>query len=420
MLYRAKDISSEFPRNFWILTGATFIDQVGGWLLFPFFALYVTDHFGVGMTEVGILFAIFSVANFFGGAVGGALTDRLGRKWMLIFGLVASASSSLLMPFIDELAVFYTLAVFVGLLATVGGPAQQAMVADILPEQKHAEGYGVQRVSLNLAAAVGPAIGGVLAAQSFLLLFIADAVSSIITAVIVYYSLPETKPQVREDAEEQSLLDTIRGYRIVLRDNLFMAFWFISTLTVLAYSQINSTLSVYLRDVHGLTAQSYGYLLSINAALVVLFQFWVTRRVSRFPEMLMMALGSILYAIGFSMIGFVSGFDMFAVAMIVITVGEMITVPVAQALVARFAPEDMRGRYMAVFGFTWAIPFAIGPLLAGLIMDNLNPDLVWYLSGLFALVAVAGYLWMQFRSAKRIGASVQAEGIRSSEEFLGS
>ena len=65
-----RNVSQEYPRTFWILTGATFIDQVGGWLLFPFFALYVTDHFGVGMTEVGILFAIFSVANFIGMTIG--------------------------------------------------------------------------------------------------------------------------------------------------------------------------------------------------------------------------------------------------------------------------------------------------------------------------------------------------------------
>jgi MFS family permease len=89
MLSRARNLSQEFPRTFWILTGATFVDQVGSWLLFPFFALYVTDHFGVGMTQVGILFAIFSVANLIGGVIGGALTDKLGRKWMLMFGLIA-------------------------------------------------------------------------------------------------------------------------------------------------------------------------------------------------------------------------------------------------------------------------------------------------------------------------------------------
>lgn len=409
MLSRVKNLSQEFPRTFWILTGATFIDQVGGWLLFPFFALYVTEHFGVGMTEVGILFAIFSVANLIGGVIGGALTDKLGRKWMLMFGLIASATSSLLMALVNELVVFYGLAALVGLLTTAGGPAQQAMVADILHEEKRAEGYGLQRVSMNLAAAIGPAIGGLLAAQSFLLLFVTDAVTSIITAVIVYYALPETKPQVDERAEQESLVQSIKGYRTVLQDSLFMAFWLVSALTVLTYSQVNSTYSVYLRDVHGLSTRSYGYLLSLNAGMVVLFQFWVTRRVSKYPAMLMMAAGSALYAIGFSMVGFVSGFGLFAAAMVVITIGEMIIVPVAQALVARLAPEDKRGRYMAAFGFTWTIPFAIGPLLAGLIMDNLNPDLVWYLSGLIGLIAAAGYLWLQLQGAGRIAPEPEPE-----------
>ena len=217
MLSRVNRLYQEFPRTFWVLIGATFIDRAGGWLLFPFFALYITDHFSVGMTEVGILFAIFSVANLIGGAIGGALTDKLGRKWMLMFGLVASATSSLLMAFVNDLGVFYALGAFVGLLASAGGPAQQAMVADLLPEEKQAEGYGLQRVSMNLAAAIGPALGGLLAAQSFVLLFVADAVTSIITAVIVYFALPETKPQAEDSGEEESLVQSIKGY---LRDSI--------------------------------------------------------------------------------------------------------------------------------------------------------------------------------------------------------
>jgi MFS family permease len=328
---------------------------------------------------------------------------------MLMFGLIASATSSLLMAFVDDLVVFYGLGALVGLLATAGGPAQQAMVADILPEKKQAEGYGLQRVSLNLAAAIGPAIGGLLAGQSFLLLFVMDAVSSIITAVIVYYALPETKPQAGEQAEQESLYQSFKGYRTVLQDSLFMAFWLVSTLAVLTYSQVNSTFSVYLRDVHGLSAQSYGTLLSINAAMVVLFQFWITRRLAKYPAMLMMAAGAALYGIGFGMIGFVSGFGLFAVAMIIVTIGEMIIIPVAQALVAQLAPEDKRGRYMAAFSFTWTIPFAIGPLLAGLIMDNLNPDWVWYLSGLIGLIAAAGYLWLQLRGTGRVEPELELE-----------
>ena len=108
----------------------------------------------------------------------------------------------------------------------------------------------------------------------------------------------------------------------------------------------------------------------------------------------MMALGTILYGIGFAMFGFFGAFSFFIIAMIIITVGEMITIPVAQALVARFSPADMRGRYMAIYGFSWTIPFALGPLMAGLVIDNLDPRLVWYAAGVISVIAVLGFLWL--------------------------
>jgi len=404
MISRIRTVYGEFPGQFWTLTGATFVDQLGAFLLFPFFALYLTDRFGIGMTEVGILFTFFAAANMVGSLVSGALTDKLGRRWMLIFGLVFSALGSLGMGFVDELIYFYVLAVLAGLLANAGGPAAQAMVADLLPEEKVAEGYGMQRVAMNLAAAIGPMLGGLLATQSFLLLFVFDAVSSLITAAIVYLKLPETKPETAEDQPEQSFKQSFGGYNHVFADKLFIAFLILSMLTVLVYSQMNSTLSVYLRDVHAITLKQFGLLLSMNAILVVLLQFWITRRISTRSPMLMMALGTALYGIGFVMFGIFGAFLFFIVAMIIITIGEMITVPVAQALVARFSPEDMRGRYMAIFGFSWTIPFAIGPLMAGLVIDNLDPRLVWYAAGVISLIALLGFLWLSGKIPARVSA----------------
>jgi len=118
--------------------------------------------------------------------------------------------------------------------------------------------------------------------------------------------------------------------------------------------------------------------------------------------MLMMALGTLFYAIGFALYGFVATFIMFIAAMVIITIGEMIVAPLGQMLVAHFAPEDMRGRYMAVYGFSWTLPFAVGPLLAGVIMDNANPDWVWYASGIVAMVSVLGYLWLYGRTKEDI------------------
>jgi MFS family permease len=144
--------------------------------------------------------------------------------------------------------------------------------------------------------------------------------------------------------------------------------------------------------------------LSANATLVVLAQFWVTRKTKPHPPMAMMALGSALYLIGFTMFGFVSAYVLFLAAMLIITVGEMIVIPVGQALVARFAPEDMRGRYMAIFGLAWALPAAVGPWAAGMIMDHVNPNWVWYLAGVLGAVAASGFLLLYRATRDRIAA----------------
>src|SRR5690348_15391680 len=98
---RARKLYHQYPRTFWVLIAITFIDRIGGALIFPFFALYITSKFHVGMTDVGLLFAAFSFSSFAGSAIGGALTDRFGRKPVIIFGLIASSFSAVLMGLVD-------------------------------------------------------------------------------------------------------------------------------------------------------------------------------------------------------------------------------------------------------------------------------------------------------------------------------
>ena len=409
MLAKIRNTYHEYPHTFWMLIIAVFIDHVGGALIYPFLSLFITDKFGVGMTQVGQIFAIYAIFGVFGNIVGGAMTDRFGRKAMLIFGLVVSALTALMMGFVNDFNVFYIITAIVGLFSNAGGPAQQAMVADLLPEKQRAEGFGMMRVVANLAMVIGPAIGGLLASRSYLYLFILDAIISTVTALFVIVVLPETKPQTSKEHEKENFTKTLSGYRIVLKDRLFVVYILISMLLTIAYMQMNSTLSVFLRDVHQVAPQGYGYLLSLNAAMVVILQFWTTRRLKNYPPLLMMALGTLLVGVGLAMFGFTSLYAIFIVAMIILTIGEMIWAPVGQALVARFAPEDMRGRYMALFGFAWIIPSAIGPLAAGVIMDNYNPNWVWYACGIIAAVAALGFTAMHLRAGHRLEQPLPAE-----------
>jgi len=396
MFKRLRDTYNDFPKIFWVVVGTSFIDRIGGTLLFPFFSLYITQKFNVGMTQAGIVLGTFSAFGLIGSMIGGALTDKFGRKSLILFGLVFSAISTLSLGLVNEFTVLLPLAVVIGLLSNMAGPAHQAMVADLLPEDKRQEGFGILRVVANMSWIIGPTIGGFIANRSYFALFVLDAVISCIVAIIVFKYVPETQPDSTEEPE--SIMRTFAGYGIVFKDYAYVAFLGVSILMGIVYQQMYNTLSVYLRDNHGIEPQGYGFLLTVSAIVVILFQFATTRAIKKYPAFIMMALGVFFYMIGFGMFGFVTAYWLFAAAIVIITIGEMVIMPTASALATNFAPVDMRGRYMAVFGLSWALPATVGPSLAGLILDNYNPNLLWYIGAVICAVAVLGYyvlhLWL--------------------------
>lgn len=402
MFTRLRKLYYEFPQKFWIIVLTFFIDSIGGTLLFPFFSLYITGKFNVGMTQAGMVLATFSIFGIAGNMIGGALTDRFGRRKLILFGLVFSALSTLTLGFVNSLAALFPLAAFIGLLSDVAGPAHQAMMADILTEKQRQEGFGLMRVVRNLAWIIGPSIGGFVANYSFTLLFVIDAIVSCIVAIIFYKFMPETKPEHHhENQPHESFWQTITGYGVVLKDFAFGAFIVAAILMSAVYQQMYNSLSVYLRDNHSINPQGYGFLMTTSAITVILFQFWVSRRIKHRPPFVIMAIGTLFYMIGFSMFGVVAAYWLFMSAIVVITIGEMLIMPTSQTLAANFAPEEMRGRYMAIFGLTWLLPSTFAPMLAGIILDNFNPNLLWYIGGVLCAVSALAFYALHLRLGKQ-------------------
>jgi MFS family permease len=199
------------------------------------------------------------------------------------------------------------------------------------------------------------------------------------------------------------MAQTFGGYSKPLSDGFFLLFMLASTLMSIVYIQMNSTLAVYLRDVHSVNESGFGWIMTLNASMVVFLQYTTTRRLRGYDDFKVMAAGTLLYAVGFSMYGFTSTYSMFLFAMVIITIGEMMIAPVTQATVARIAPATMRGRYMAVYGYTWILSGAIGPFLAGLIFDDpaINSQWVWYAAGMIGLVSAGLFLLLPAFEARR-------------------
>jgi MFS family permease len=145
--------------------------------------------------------------------------------------------------------------------------------------------------------------------------------------------------------------------------------------------------------------------------MVVSLQIPITRWVSKVPLLGIMMAGNALYLVGFGSYGLAPSTALFVIAMILITLGEMLVIPTSQALTALLAPLDMRARYVATERFNWIIAQALSPLAAGAIMDRFDPRWVWYGCSLICAISILGFYVLHLRSRQRL---IQQEVVEPS------
>ena len=403
VLEKIQNVYQEYPSAFWVLMTGTFIDRLGTNLIMPFLAIYVVQRFDAKITQVGLIYTIFAVSSGLGNFLAGALADRFGRRFTLILGLVCAATARIGLGLADDFNGLYVAAAFAGLFGAVGWPAQLAMTADLLGPEKRADGFGIQRVVINSTFALGPLAGGFFGPQiGYLPLFVLDAITSYFVALIVFSKLPETRPDKGQDSPNETFAQTLTGYRRVLQDGTFLAFILISILTWTAFMQMSTTLSVYLIEFQHMSESFFGGLVMLNATMVVLLQFPITRWTSQQPLLFVMIGGAAFYLLGFGIYGLPPSAPLFIFAMTLITLGEMLVIPTSQALTALLAPLDMRARYVAAERLTLIVAQSLGPLVAGALMDRLDPRWVWYGCSMICAISIVGFYGLYLHSGERL------------------
>ena len=399
MSSRLQTLFHEFPRQFWILFGGTLINAIGNGMVFPFLTLYLHDKLNLSLTLVGFALTLWAGSGIAGQLIGGSLTDQFGRRKLMLFSLISNA---ILLPLFGLADTFVTAAAFAVLLGLTGSmyqPARDAMVADLVGPDKRPQAYGLVRVVSNLGIAIGPAIGGFLAARSYLLAFSVSAAATFVFFLVTIFFIRETRQLATARAGTVSLPG---NFLSVLSNLPFVVFSTATTLVVLAAVQMMTVLPVYMNDQFGLGASFFGWVMTTNAGMVVLFQFPITRATERLPRLPLIAIGALLYAIGVGSVALGNSFEHFIAAMVVATLGEMIVSPTATSVTADLAPADMRGRYMSVLGLTWSLGFGLGPVLGGIVSDQIAPRALWPAMASAALAGGVIYLLLaRFAFKKR-------------------
>ncbi len=380
MTARLRTAVAAYPRPFWMLVVGTFVNRTG-LVVLPFLALYLSGPRAFSVAQATAAVSLYGAGAFLGGFVGGWLADRVGRRPVLLASLGGASFPMAAIPFAESFAAIGALVATFGLLSEMYRPAVSAAVADLVPPARQPRAYAIVYWAINLGAAVGPALGGLLAERSYLGLFVLEGASLLAYAVIVWVSVPETRPATADGAERPRV-----DLRPVVRDGALAALALAVLLVGVGFYQLFTTLPLAMAA-DGLSERYFGFVITVNGALIVLVGLpvaaWVGDRATGWPVPAAVA----LVALGLALQIPAHTFGAYAACAVVWTLGEMAFLPVVPTLVSRLSPADLRGSYQGVYHASWGLAKMLGPVLGGLVFAGLGSATLW--SGAAGLVAVA-------------------------------
>ena len=361
-------------------------------MIWPFLMIYAKNKLALPMGQVASLMSVNALAALVFSFVAGPIIDKVGRKWTMVFSLFASGAAFLLFNYAETLIAFALIMAVRGAVNPLYQIGADAMLADLIVPEKRADAYALTRMSKNAAIALGPAIGGFLVDISYSITFYFAAGGLAVFGVLIALFAIETRPQ--DDGDATLNREPFAGYGQIFRDRPFLGLVIGFTLTSICATLVWVLLGVYVTENFGLSESLYGFIPMTNALMVVAFQVYVTNRAKQYRPGWVMAVGTFLYAIAVTSIALGTGFWSFWMSMVILTCGELLLVPTATSVAANLAPVNMRGRYMGFYSLSWQVAFGIGPVLGGILNDQISPQAIWYGGGVVGLIATLNFIRM--------------------------
>jgi MFS family permease len=381
------------PGPFYVLLAGMFVNRLATFVA-TFLGLYLVRERGFGAHEAGRVVALFGVGILVAGPIGGTLADAVGRRATMLLSLVSGAFAVAGVGLVREPPLLALFAFLSALTSEMYRPALQAAVADLVPPPDRVRAFGLVYWTINLGWTVGLAFAGLVAERSFLALFLADGATCLLFAALVALRVPETRP-TRHHAHAHSPL---AGMAAVFADRVFLAFALLHLGGLMVFLQFQLAFPLDM-TAHGVRPAAFSALLALNGLGVVFLQPVLGPWLRRFEAAPLLAVSAILFGFGFGLNAFGGSLPLYALGVVLWTVGEVIGFPAGAALVADLAPLHLRGRYQGAFSMSWGVAFALAPLLGGEVLARFGARTLWL--GCLALGLVLSALHLAVGPARR-------------------
>ncbi|CCO44468.1 putative Permease of the major facilitator superfamily [Vibrio nigripulchritudo SOn1] len=391
-----------FNFTIWTVLGGTLLARTTYFMAWPYLIVFLYQDYNASALEVGSMLAASAVVGVVSGLYSGYLSDKFGRKWVMISGSLIAVLAYGGIGVASEIWQFFVLLMLCGLMRSMIEAPAKAVIGDNLSDGKDRElALNIRYFVLNLGGAIGPLIGISLALAAPQKLFLVTGISYLIFALWLWLSFarfPEKRNH--EDCEVPDFKATIK---VIARDKIFQILLIANLTMMFVYAQLESSLpQVLVRSSVADAATLIASLVLVNTLTIIVFQFPMLKLMEKVPLFKRTQIGMVLMGVG--MVGFIATPEDWAIgwgmACFIISLGEVIAFPTLSVQIDQLAPEHLRGSYFGAAAL-YSLGFAIAPLVGGAMLDKLDADWLWALCGLLCLIMIWLYRLVEARTVKQ-------------------
>ena len=374
------------PKQMWLLIVGMLVNVVGSSFLWPLNTIYMNEYLGQSLSMAGFVLMLNAGAGVIGNLIGGVLFDKIGGYWSIFTGSILSFISLLGLVFWHGWPTYVWFLILLGFSSGIVFPAMFALVGTVWPEGGR-KAFNAIYLAQNLGVAIGPALAGLVASYNMEAIFsinLAMYVVFFLIAAIGYRGMDKLGKGSEEEVKEVAKpVSKAPFYSLLLVSTAFFLCW-------IAYSQWATTLSSHTQNM-GLSLKEYSLLWTINGLMILALQPIVSPLIRRWQNQIKMqlAFGIIVMMFSFIIILFAENFTMFAVSMIIITIGEVFVWPAVPTIASQLAPEGRDGFYQGIVNSASTLGKMIGPFIGGIVVDQSGmPALIFILCVLFIIAII--------------------------------
>ncbi|HWD77483.1 MAG TPA: MFS transporter [Kribbella sp.] len=389
-------------RAVWILIVARAVNKIGAFTL-PFLGVVLTVEFKASLTQTGVILAVFGAATIPSRLLGGQLADRFGRRRTIVLGLVGCAVSQVWIALSHALWSAVLATVLLGFAFEIYEPPSQAMIADVTEPEDRPAAYGLYSAALAGAGVLAGLLAAAISHWDLRWLFVADAITCLSCATLVALALPadvRRDPAAAVDRQDAGAGRQAESSATVSpwRDRRLLLLLASGTAFATIYMQLVVGIPLTLLE-QGIPKSGTGVILAVSAVVLIVAQRLL--RVQNLDDFRSIAIGYVLLATGLLISAFAHTLLLFVLAAVLWSLGDLFLLTRYLTQASGLAPDEARGRYLAIFGLSWGIATTIAPLTVTQLLETSGPLGLWLTSAAVAAVLAGLQPWFRKRLAGR-------------------